>query len=77
MQIISECIQSIKLLMDDIALASVRQSEMIASVETGIKEISKVVQTNSAVAKESAEVSSELSDQARKLNSLISQFRIS
>lgn len=62
--------------MDDIALASVRQSEMITSVEKGIKEISEVVQTNSGVAKESAEVSQKLSEQARTLNGLISQFRI-
>ncbi len=62
--------------MDDIALASVRQSEMITSVEKGIKEISEVVQTNSVVAKESAEVSQKLSEQARTLNGLISQFRI-
>lgn len=62
--------------MDDIALASVRQSEMITSVEKGIKEISEVVQINSGVAKESAEVSQKLSEQARTLNGLISQFRI-
>ena len=76
MQVINECIQSIKMLMDEIAQASVRQSEMIASVEEGIREISKVVQTNSTVAKESAQVSKELSEQAKTLNSLISKFRI-
>ena len=75
-QIINECIQSIKMLMDDLALASVRQSEMIVSVEEGIREIERVVQTNSTVAEESASVSRELSDQARILNSLIGQFRI-
>ncbi len=76
-QTINECIQSIKTLMDDLALASVRQSEMIVSVEEGIREIERVVQTNSAVAEESASVSRELSDQARTLNSLIRKFRIS
>lgn len=76
MQVINECIQSIKTLMDDIALASVRQSEMIVSVEEGIKEISNVVQTNSGVARESAAASKELSEQAGTLNHLISQFRI-
>ena len=77
MKIINECIQSIKMLMDDIAAASVRQTEMIAFVEEGIKEISGVVQTNSSIAEESAAVSRELSEQARTLNGLISQFRIS
>ena len=76
-QTINECIQSIKTLMDDLALASVRQSEMIVSVEEGIREIERVVQTNSAVAEESASVSRELLDQARTLNSLIRKFRIS
>lgn len=76
MQVINECIQSIKTLMDDIALASVRQSEMIVSVEEGIKEISNVVQINSGVARESAVASKQLSEQAGTLNHLISQFRI-
>ena len=76
MQSISECIQSIKVLMDEIGAASVQQSEMIAFVENGIKEISKVVQANSAAAQESAGVSMELSGQARSLNGLIGRFRI-
>jgi len=76
MQVINECIESIKMLMDEIALASVQQSEMITSVEKGIKEISRVVQTNSVAAEESAAVSKELSGQARILNQLIGQFRI-
>ena len=76
MQIINDCIQSIKTLMDEIASASVRQSEMIVLVENGIKEISAVVQSNSVAAEKSAAVSKELSSQARTLNSLISRFRI-
>ena len=76
MQDINSCIQSIKTLMDEIAAASVQQSEMIALVETGIKEISSVVQDNSSAAEKSAAVSKELSRQARALNSLISRFRI-
>lgn len=76
MQVISECIQSIKTLMDDISLASVQQSEMIVSIEGRIKEVSNVIQENSAAAKESAAISTELSNQAKTLNHLISQFRI-
>lgn len=76
MQIINECIQSIKTLMDDISVASVQQSEMIISVENRIKEVSKVIEANSAAAEESATISNELSDQAKTLNYLISQFRI-
>ena len=76
MRVIDDCIQSIKELMDEIAAASVQQSEMISLVETGIKEISVVVQSNSAAAEKSAAVSRELSQQARALNGLISRFRI-
>lgn len=76
MQVIHDCIQSIRSLMDEIAAASVQQAEMIVLVENGIKEISRVVQTNSAAAEKSASVSKELSQQARTLNSLISRFRI-
>lgn len=76
MQIIHECIQSIKVQMDEIALASSQQSEMIVSVENRIKEVSKVIQENSSAARESAEISNELSGQAKTLNQLIGQFRI-
>ena len=76
MQDIDTCIQSIKTLMDEIAAASVQQSQMISLVENGIKEISAVVQDNSSAAEKSAAVSKELSQQARILNSLINRFRI-
>ena len=76
MQDINSCIQSIKTLMDEIAAASVQQSEMISLVESGIKEISAVVQDNSTAAEKSAAVSKELSQQAHTLNSLINRFRI-
>lgn len=76
MQVINECIQSIKMLMDEIALASIQQSEMIVSVENRIREVSKIIETNSDAAEASAAISNELSNQARTLNRLISRFRI-
>lgn len=76
MQVINDCIQSIKSLMDEISAASIQQSEMISLVENGIKEISAVVQDNSSAAEKSASVSKGLSQQARTLNTLISRFRI-
>ncbi len=76
MQVISECIQSVKELMDEIASASFQQSEMITSVENRIKEVSKVTQENSDAAEESAAISKELSNQAKTLNQLIGRFRI-
>ena len=65
MQVIGECIQSIKALMDEIALASVQQSEMILSVENRVREVSRVTEANSDAAEESASISNELSDQAK------------
>ncbi len=76
MKVISDCIQSIKALMDEIDAASARQSKMIVLVENGIREISDVVQKNSSSAEKSAAVSEELSDQAGTLKELISRFRI-
>ncbi len=76
MQVISECIQSIKTLMDEIALASVQQSEMITSVENRVKEVSKVIQSNSDAAENSVAISDQLSNQSKTLNHLIGQFRI-
>lgn len=76
MQVIGECVHSIKSLMDEIALASVQQSEMISSVEKRIMEVSRVIDANSAAAEESAAVSNTLSEQARTLNQLIGRFRI-
>lgn len=76
MSVIHDCIQSIKALMDEIAAASVQQSEMIVAVENGIREISAVVQSNSSAAEKSAAVSKELSGQARTLNDLLGRFQI-
>ncbi len=76
MQVIGSCIQSLKTLMDEIALASVQQSEMIASVEKRVKEVSKVIQSNSDAAKKSAAISNQLSNQSKTLNHLIGRFRI-
>lgn len=75
-QVINECIQSLKELMDEVADSSSRQSDMIVSVESRIKEVSRVVEANASAADESASISNELTNQAKTLNRLISQFRI-
>ena len=51
--------------MDEIALASVQQPEMIVAVENRIKEVFKVIQKSSSAAEQSAFISNELADQAR------------
>ena len=61
---------------DKIAEATNRQSEAIGQVTTGVEQISGVVQTNSATAKESAAASEELSGQARVLKDLVAKFQL-
>lgn len=76
MRTIAECTESIKEQMDGIAVASAQQSDMLADVSKEIKEISHVVQDNSAEVNQSVSTLQELAAQAEELNTLIGQFRI-
>ncbi len=63
-------------LIDDISQASEEQADKVAQVSIGIDQISGVVRTNSDMARESADVSKELSGQAKKLEHMIVRFRL-
>ena len=65
--------QTIKLI-NDIWTASTEQAAMIEQVNTGVDQISSVVQTNSATAEQSAASSEKLNDQAAALQNLTSTF---
>lgn len=65
--------QTIKLI-NDIWAASTEQATMIEQVNTGVDQISSVVQTNSATAEQSAASSEELNGQAAALQDLTSKF---
>lgn len=65
--------QTIKLI-NDIWTASTEQAAMIEQVNTGVDQISSVVQTNSATAEQSAASSEELTGQATSLQNLTSKF---
>lgn len=65
--------QTIKLI-NDIWTASTEQAAMIEQVNTGVDQISSVVQTNSATAEQSAASSEELNGQAAALQDLTSKF---
>ena len=56
---------------------SQQQADAIANISQGVKQISSVVQMNSATSEESAAASEELSGQANVMKSLLNQFRIS
>lgn len=60
----------------EISKASGEQAEEVAQVSLGIDQISGVVQTNSAMAEESAATSEELSGQAKALEDMIARFRL-
>jgi methyl-accepting chemotaxis protein len=60
----------------NIASASSEQAEAIAQVSLGLDQISKVVQSNSAVSEETAAASQELSSQAEILQQLVAYFKL-
>ena len=60
----------------EIADASNEQAQNINQINTGVEQISVVVQTNSATAEESAAASEELSSQAQMLKELLEKFNL-
>ncbi len=62
--------------LDDIAKASQDQAVAIEKINTGVDEITSVMQTTSAVSEESAATSEELSSQASIMKDAIGQFRL-
>jgi len=74
-----EVVENVKkstVLVSEITLASDEQAQSIKQVNSGILEISDVVQSNSATAEESAAASEELMAQAETLNKMIEQFKL-
>ena len=65
--------QTIRLI-GDISTASAEQAAMIEQVNTGVDQISSVVQTNAATAEQSAASSEELNNQAAELQNLTNKF---
>ncbi len=71
-----ESVNKVTSLILDIDSASKYQVNFIEQIHSGILEISDVVQSNSAIAEESAASSEELTVQAETLNKMIEQFKI-
>jgi len=69
-------IDSMNQLVDEIANASNAQATKINEINQGIDQVSKVVQTNSATAQESAAASEELSGQAELLKNRVAAFTL-
>ncbi len=73
---LSEYITAVKNIVEGIAASSNMQAEMVSTINGEIDQISRVVQTNSATAEESAAASEELSGQADILKELIGKFNL-
>lgn len=63
-------------IVSDIAVASNEQASAIAQVNQGLNQISKVIQTNSAVSQQSAAGSQELESQAVSLKEMVGMFQL-
>ncbi len=63
-------------LVGDIAIASNQQSQGIAEVSEGLKQIDTVTQQNTANSEETASAGQELASQAGKLQELVLRFRL-
>jgi methyl-accepting chemotaxis protein len=61
---------------EKISEASVQQATFIAQIDTGISQISKITQANTATAEESAAASEEMAGQAQMLKNMIRDFQI-
>lgn len=57
-------------------MVSENQATTMKEAETGINQISDVIQTNAALAQEASATSQELSAQAATLDSLIAKFKM-
>ncbi len=63
-------------IVDDIATASREQASAINQINQGVEQISKVTQTNTATAEESASASEELLSQSQLTQEMVSQFKL-
>lgn len=63
-------------IVEKISEASVQQAASIAQIEMGIHQVSKVTQSNTATAEESAAASEEMAGQAQMLKGMIQEFQL-
>lgn len=76
MHSLDESTEAVRKIVEDIASSGQLQAEMIDNIDADIKQISGVVQANTATAEESAAASEELSGQADSLKELIGKFTL-
>lgn len=77
LELIMSSVEKSAALVSNISEASNNQATGISQINSGLSQVSAVVQTNSATAEESAAASTELSGQAESLMTMVSQFKLS
>lgn len=73
---VSDTTNQVNVLIQSIMKDSTSQAKNVHQVSQGIEQISSVIQSNSATSEESAAASEKLKDEAKKMDELISQFRL-
>lgn len=68
--------ENINKLVKNISIASDKQADSIVQINSGIEQISGVVQTNTATAEQSAAASEELSSQSHLLKDMVSRLKL-
>lgn len=76
LKMIEEGVKSSATIIDRIAESSNEQASGINNIYKGIEEVSKIVQTNSATAEQSAAASEELFNQAENMRQFVSGFKV-
>ena len=76
LQSVVELSQSNAVKIESVQSMSAKQSSAMSHVTTGIDQVVKVIQQNSATAEESAAASEEMSSQSNVLENMVAQFRL-
>ena len=74
-EVVAQTVQAVQM-MDAISEGCSEQSVQLSETTTGIEQIARVVQSNSAVAEQSAAASDELATQAARLRGMLEHFRV-
>lgn len=75
-EVVVEGIRKVAVSSKELSIASANQAKTMKEAESGINQISDVIQTNAAVAEESSATSDELASQAAALDALIAKFEL-
>lgn len=76
LEIVVDGIRTVATSSQEVSVVSENQATTMKEAETGINQISDVIQTNAALAQEASATSQELSAQAATLDSLIAKFKM-